>query len=108
MAMSVSRSTPGGAVCAIVDSTVAVVSAAEAQPSDGEYVDLDCALVQAAESLRQRVCDDGGGGAQVVAVPDTRDVCYRLGRDSAVMVARQDVEIRTSHYSIRQILEVVL
>jgi hypothetical protein len=54
------------------------------------------------------LCDYAGGATEVVAVPDTRDVCYRLGRDSAVMVARQDVEIRTNDYAIRQILEVVL
>lgn len=98
----------GGSLCAIVDSTVAVVGAAEAGPCNGNYADPDCALEQAAESLRKRLCDEGSGGAQIVAVPNTRDVCYRLDRDSAVMVARQDVEIRTGDYGIRQILEVVL
>jgi hypothetical protein len=95
-------------VCAIVDSTVAVVGADEARPSNSDYTDVDHALEQAAESLRKRLCDYAGGATEVVAVPDTRDVCYRLGRDSAVMVARQDVEIRTNDYAIRQILEVVL
>jgi hypothetical protein len=98
----------GGSVCAIVDSTVAVVGADEARPSDSDYTDVDHALEQAAESLRKRLCDYAGGATEVVAVPDTRDVCYRLGRDSAVMVARQHVEIRTNDYAIRQILEVVL
>jgi hypothetical protein len=98
----------GGSVCAIVDSTVAVVGADEARPSDSDYTDVDGALEQAAESLRKRLCDYAGSATEVVAVPDTRDVCYRLGRDSAVMVARQDVEIRTNDYAIRQILEVVL
>ena len=98
-----------GTLCAIVDGTVAVVGAAEARPSsDSDDADVDRALKQAAESLRKRLCDDGAGGAQVVTVPDTRDVCYRLDRDSAVTVARQDVEIRTGDYAIRQILEVVL
>ena len=41
-------------------------------------------------------------------MPDTRDVCYRVDGDSAVMVARQDVEIRTGEYAVRRILEAVL
>jgi len=98
----------GGSLCGIVDSTVTVVGAAEARPSDSDDTDVDSALERAAESLRKRLCDDGSGDIQVAAIPDTRDVCYRLDRDSAVMVARQDVEIRTVDYAIRQILEVVL
>lgn len=97
-----------GSLCAIADSTVAVVDATEARPAGGDYTDVDCALEQAAESLRQQLCGDGNGGVQVTVLPDTRDVCYRLERDSAVMVARQDVELRTGDFAIRRIVEVVL
>lgn len=87
---------------------MSVVGATESAPPDGSEPDVDGALARAEEELRRRVAGQGDGSAEVVAVPETRDVCYRVDGDSAVTVARQDVEIRTGAYAFRRVLEVAL
>jgi Family of unknown function (DUF6345) len=99
----------GGTLCAIADSTVAVVGAAEARPPyRGDEAGVDRALEQAAESLRKRLQCDGARDVKVTAVPGTREVCYRVDRDSAVTVARESVEVRTGNYAVGKILEVTV
>ena len=74
----------------------------EARPG-GSDVDLRAALDEATDALRRSV-----GDGDVTVVPDSLDVGYRVSTDSAVTVARQDVEIRTGDYAIRRIVEIVL
>lgn len=99
---------PGGTLCSVTDRTVAVVGVTESAPPDGSEPDVDGALARAEEELRRRVAGQGDGTAEVVVVPDTRDVGYRVDGDTAVTVARQDVEIRTGPYAFRRHLEVTL
>ena len=54
-------------------------------------------------------CPDGHESKRASRVlPDTRDVSYRIDRGSAVLVAREEVEIRSSDFAIRKVVEVVL
>ena len=71
----------------------------EARPS-GSDVNVVGAL---ADAVRRSV-----GANQVTVVPDSLDVGYRISVDSAVTVARQDVEFATGDYAIRKVVEVVL
>jgi hypothetical protein len=99
---------PAGTVCSISDRTVAVVDAVEAAPSDSSDVDVDEALHRAIEDLERQVGCEGRGDREIVVLPGTRDVAYRVDRDSAVLVAREEVEIRSGDFAIRKVVEVVL
>jgi hypothetical protein len=69
---------PGGSLCSITDRTVSVADVTESGPPDGGEPDVDGALARAEEELRRRIACQGDGSATVVAVPDTRDVCFRV------------------------------
>ncbi len=99
---------PAGTVCSVNDRTASVAEATEAAPSDGTDIDVDGALGRAEADIERRLRCDGRGDSEVVVVPDSRDVCYRFDRDSAVLVAREEVEIRTGQYAIRKVVEVAL
>jgi hypothetical protein len=98
---------PGGTVCSIEDTTMAVAGASEARPGDGYDLNLgvEHALAEAVESVRAgfESC-----GASVTVLSDTRDVGFRIDGDSAVTVARQDIEVTTGDFTIRKIVEITL
>jgi hypothetical protein len=91
-----------GALCSFTDRSVRIADAEQARPG-GSDVDPSAALDEAVEILRRCV-----GNGDVTVVPDSLDVGYRVSPDSAVAVARQDVEIATGDYAIRKIVEVAL
>ena len=91
-----------GTVCSFTDRSISIADICEAQPS-GSYVDVTGALADATDAVRRSV-----GAGEVTVVPDSLDVGYRVSVDSAVIVARQDVEIATGDYAIRKVVEVVL
>jgi hypothetical protein len=86
---------------------MAVAGASEARPGDGYDLDLgvERALAEAVESVRTgfESC-----GASVTVLSDTRDVGFRIDGDSAVTVARQDIEVTTGDFTIRKIVEITL
>ena len=97
-----------GTVCSVSDRTVAVVDAVEAAPSDGYEVDVDESLGRAIADLERQLRCDGRSDSELVLLPDTRDVSYRVDHGSAVLVAREEVEIRSGDFAIRKVVEVVL
>ena len=99
---------PAGTVCSVTDRTASVAEATEAAPSDGTDIDVDGALGRAEADIERRLRCEGRGDSEVAVVPDSRDVCYRFDRDSAVLVAREEIEIRTGQYAIRKVVEVAL
>ncbi|NUU19472.1 hypothetical protein HP550_19665 [Cellulomonas humilata] len=98
----------GGTVCSVSDRTVSVVGAVEAAPADGYGVDVDEALHRRIADLERQLRCDGRSDSELVLLPDTRDVSYRIDHDSAVLVAREEVEVRSGDFAIRKVVEAVL
>jgi hypothetical protein len=91
-----------GTLCAFSDRSVTITDADEAGPN-GSDVDVDGLLADATDAVCRSM-----GASEVIVVPNSLDIGYRVSGDSAVTVARQDVEITTGDYAIRKVVEVVL
>lgn len=96
---------PSGRVTTLRDATLQVESVIEAAPSDTDGLDLYRRLDGAVEAARRSL---DPAGAEVRVLDDQRDVGWTVIGDTAILVARQAIEVRTGEFAIRQLVEITL